>query len=397
MQIGFLLSTILATYNEQELHEIRYKGKEDLKLIGLENAIVKDDGIKMRISADKGSMINFKNKNTSDEWSFEFTFDNPRFKYPEFGGIYMWYTDERIKPGHLIGIDGKFTGIMAGLEFLGKGLQIVIGSNEEKNKRVEYTEDFILHRDTVNPSRFKDVENFRLKVISTEKNFKIEVYDGDRIVYDNLRFLDTPILGSRKSGKYFGITTYYHKASSNKNFFIKNVVTHSRSESHEYDPYKIEADDIKDDPRLEDEIDLSSKEIQHLISNVEHMMAYLRNILGKPGGSTVYQSTLDAKTAVIGQQSHIREMLKQMDNLNNLIKLNGTQILGSKIGEMEIELKNLKRTLFETQHMIGELGVKSNKMSNNILLVICVAFILSFVFYSLSRKDNSAQVAKKTI
>ena len=47
-----------------------------------------------------------------------------------------------------------------------------------------------------------------LKVISTSKNFKVEIYDKDqKLIYDRVRYTSMTEIGTRLSGKYFGITT----------------------------------------------------------------------------------------------------------------------------------------------------------------------------------------------
>lgn len=390
-----LILTISASYTlESPIENIKFLSGEDLTNLGLENAIVQDQSIKMRASADKGSLISFKEKNQSDEWSFEFKFDDLKLKYPEFSGIYLWYTDERINPGTIAGTDGKFTGIMAGIEFLGKGLQIIIGGNQE-NRPMENIDDIVLHKDTINPARFKDVEEYRVKIISTSKNFKIEIYEKDKLIYDNLRFLETPILGDRTKGKYFGITTYYQKVSSYKAFTIKDIQAYSRVEKEGYDPLKIHAADFEDEPRLGHDIDYNSKEVQHMISNVEHMMAYLKSILGRPGGSTVYQSAYDAKISSFETQKQLIKVQSDLNELKTTLKQAGTQILGTKIGDVEMEMRNVKRIMFETQNILHDLrdGLKSN--NNSVLFIFGCIFVFGFVLYVLTRKDK--MLDKKTL
>merc|ERR1711917_106422 len=107
-----------------------------------------------------------------------------------------------------------------------------------------------------------------------------------------------------------------------------------------------------------DQIDPTSSEVQHLISNVEHMMTYLKTILGRPGGSTVYENTSDAKNAVISQHKILNGVLDEIRSVKSAVKKTGTEILGAKVGEMEKELRTIKRTLYETQHMISELGTR---------------------------------------
>lgn len=372
---------------EEPITRIKFKSKDDLTNLGLENAIIQDGNIKMRASTDLGSLISFKERNKADEWSIEFKFDDPNLKYPEFAGIYLWYTDQRIKSGKMAGIDGNFTGLMAGIEFLGKGLQLIIGGNLEE-RTVENAEEIIYHKDRIAPVRFKDVSEFRIKIISTKKNLKIEIYEKDKLLYDYLRFLDTSILGDRGKGKYFGITTIYQKTSSYKAFVLKDIQAFSRIEHSDYDPLKFEAEDVKEEPRLGHDIDYSSKEVQHLISNVEHMMAYLKIILGKPGGSTVYQSAYDAKIATFESQKMLKNLKTDINTLEAHLKHSGTQILGTKIGDVEMEIRNLKRVVYETQNTLQDLrdGLKSN--NSHLILILCIVSVFAFVLYMLMKRDK---------
>lgn len=390
MKILYLVTLIInikATFDEEAIQTLRFTSNNDLANIGLENAIVQDGAIKMRASADRGSLIAFKEKNEADEWSMEFKFDDLKLKYPEFAGIYMWYTDERLSSGNVAGTDGNFKGIMTGIEFLGKGVQILIGGNQE-NKKMKDLDEITLHKDTINPARFKDVEEFRIKIISTKKNYKIEIYEKDRLVYDNLRFLETPVLGDRGKGKYFSITTNYQKVSSYKAFKVKDIMAQKRTEKDEYDPLKFEAEEYKDEPRLGHDIDFNSKEVQHMISNVEHMMAYLKSILGQPGGSTVYQSAYDAKIASFESQKMLMKLQTELEDLKSKIKQSGTQILGSKIGDVEMELRNVKRVMFETQNTLNELKDSLRSNHSSVLLVLFLIFVCAFVVYMFTRRER---------
>lgn len=379
---------------EEPIDLIKFRSNDDLTNLGLENAIVQDGNIKMRASTDFGSLISFKEKNEADEWSIEFKFDDLNLKYPEFAGIYLWYTDQRIKSGNIAGTDGNFTGIMTGIEFLGKGMQLLIGGHLEKNK-IERFDEIVYHKDTVAPIRFKDVSEFRVKVISTNKNLKIEIYEKDKLLYDYLRFLDTSILGDRGGGKYFGITTLYQKTSSYKAFVLKDIQAYCRKEQADYDPLKFEAEEVKDEPRHGYDIDYNSKEVQHMISNVEHMMSYLKLILGKPGGSTVYQSAYDAKIASFESQKMLKVLEKHFHTLEAHVKHSGTQILGTKIGDVEMEIRNLKRVIYETQNTLHDLKDSLKSNNNHLILILCIVAVFAFVFYILTRKDNHTQ--KKTI
>lgn len=384
-----LFAAIQGFYNEEPITQLQFKDKSDLVNLRLENVVVNDEGMKMRGSTDRGSLIVFKDKNNdADEWSFEFSFNHLDLKYPESAGIYLWYTDEEIKSGNVAGINGEMKGIMTGLEFLGHGLQIVIGANN-KNEKMETLDDLLLHRDTINPRRFKDVNEFRFKVISTNKNYKVEIYENDKLLYDNLRFLETPVLGDRGRNKYFGITTKYRKVSSSKTFLIKNIQAYKRTETDEYDPMKFEAVDFKDEPRLGHEIDHTSNEVQHLISNVEHMMAYLKAVLGKPGGSTVYQSAYDAKFSAFETMGLVKKMRKEIDEVKKGLKESGTQIIGSKIGDLELEMRNLKRVLFDTQNTLSQVNRNMKSNHNSVIVVILMIAVVVFIVFIYTRKASS--------
>jgi len=257
-----------------------------------------------------GSVVNFKQKNIAhDEWSFEITVQEPELAYPEFAGIYLWYTDEQIKHGPYKGAEGKFSGTMAGLEFLGKSWDIVVATNhgvhDYHGLRSEDTEI----KDSPDPGIMKGQKEITFKVIATSKNFKIEIYGHNgNLLYDKVRYTEMSEIGARLSGKFFGISTEYHSVGGAKSIVLKGVKFSSREESEEYDPKRSNVEVPEYKPRVSHEVEHPNEEIQHTIAVIEHLTKYLRVVLGEPQSKPVADNVVYLKKTLNFQSAHILEV-----------------------------------------------------------------------------------------
>lgn len=287
----------------------------------LYNGIKKSTGWHLRNGAS-GSVVNFVNKNKEqDEWSFEMQIEVPKTLHPEFAGIYLWYTDSPITHGVYKGAQGKFSGVMAGIEFLGKAVDIVVSVNHGEEDYSKYkTEDTEL-KDSPDPNIFRGHKEIILKVISTSKNFKIEIYGEDHnLIYDRVRYSAMTEIGTRLSGKYFGITTEYHEAKTSSAIVVKSVHMSSREEGESYDPGYMHSEIPEIKPRLPHQINAGSEEIQHTISFIEHLSKYLRVVLGEPLAKPVTQNLLYLKKMINFQSAHILEIRDALKALATISK-----------------------------------------------------------------------------
>lgn len=287
----------------------------------MSNGIKKDNAWQLKNGAS-GSVVNFVTKNTDvDEWSVELDIQEPELKYPAFAGIYLWYTDAPVTHGSYKGAQGKFSGIVAGLEFLGKTVDIVIsvnhGDEDYSALRPEETE----LKDSPDPFIFRNHKRLTLKVISTSKNFKVEVYgEKKELLYDRVRYTAMSEIGTRLSGKYFSISTEYHHAPSDKSITLTGARFSRREESGEYDPSKYHAHIPDFHPRPAKDVTLAPEEIQHSISSIEHLVKYLRVVLGEPQTKPVAENVVYLKKTLNFQSAHIVELREILQALTEVGK-----------------------------------------------------------------------------
>ncbi|KAG0438428.1 hypothetical protein DMUE_3094 [Dictyocoela muelleri] len=353
-----------------------------MELIGTKKT---NKGLELRVG-DKSGIIRFNNRNPNKNWSFEFSFNDIDLEYPSRAGIYMWYTKDPVVAGDYLGINGKINGFMAGIEFFGKRVQLLIGANDGTHDLSDI-EDIVVMRDSVHPERFRNIQNFRVKVISTEKNFKMEVYDGEKMVYDYLRFTKTSALGDRSEGKLFSISADYGKhVPFEKRFIVNNIKLYKRIEGDDYDVDEVKAPGVSITPRYHDEILYPNKEIQHLIANLEHFMTYMESVLGRPMGSSVIQNSYD--TAVLANKQvkkvgEIETAMKDMKNqIQRMVKLNEN----NRMNDIDQEILSLQRSLFEIKTMVKHFETSINSKIKNSCLMLGLLIILLSCFQFLNYK-----------
>lgn len=337
-------------YTERQLHTISMTDES----ARLYNGIKQHDHWTLR-NGKSGSIVNLLKKNEDhDEWSFETAFKLPSLKYPEFAGIYFWYTDEQVKHGGFKGANGQFSGVMAGLEFMGKSVDIVVSINHGE---MDYTglrsEDTEL-KDSPDPAIFKGHDELMLKVISTSKNFKVEIYDKDqKLIYDRVRYTSMTEIGTRLSGKFFGITTDYSDLKTDSAFQLKSLGLFEREETEHYSPeeYHTEVPDIS--PRLHHEVTHPDEEIQHTISGIEHLTKYLRVVLGEPQIKPIADNVVYMKKTMNFQSAHILEL---RDALKSVVSVGKKHAMDEEIHRQEVHylLKDIHSRLTKTGKVLHE-------------------------------------------
>ncbi|KAI5189593.1 hypothetical protein NECID01_0616 [Nematocida sp. AWRm77] len=287
----------------------------------LYNGIKKEHGWVLKNGA-AGSIVNFKNKNAShDEWSFEMDISIPNLTYPEFAGVYFWYTDDPIEQGEYKGANGRFRGLMTGIELLGQSLDIVVAANHGQHDYAGLGGDKTEMKDSPHPEIFKNQKNLVLKVISTSKNFKIEVYgENNTLLYDKFRYVSQEDLPNRVSGKFFGISTEYHEVGGSKSITLNNAKFNAREEDSTYkaDISHTHMPDVI--PRALHEIEPSSSEIQHTIATIEHMIKYIRIVLGEPQAKPMAETMVYMKKMINFQSAHVAELKELLLSLLEIKK-----------------------------------------------------------------------------
>lgn len=335
-----------------------------------------NDAIELRSAADGGSLITFAQPNPADEWSFEFTINKINLKFPEKAGIYLWYTDNHLEDGLFNGSMGNFTGMMAGLEFLGHNVSIVLTSNDGSYDFEELEDyDVSVMRDSINPERFRNVDEITFKLIATKKNFKIELYSGSKLLYDSLRYITYEDLGDLGKNKHFSITTTYEKVPLHKHFILKSAKSYSRKEDDTYDPYKINAPEPNDEPRFFTHVDHPNKEVQHMISSLEHLTKYLKSFIGKPSGIQIFKGLHDVHYEIERLGIRLEEIIKEINDKNSKPSDNVKTMEDKFIG-LERKMRYLQDSLAEIETFMKNFD---NKHSTRSIFLIGFMGIAIFV------------------
>lgn len=373
-----LLLSILAKVEFKEIstRDIEYEGSTDVKNMGFENAYASDEGITLRASSEKGSIVHFENKNPYDEWSFSFTINELNLSPGEVAGVYMWYTNDRIESGSFKGADPKFAGMVAGIEFSGKAVDLIVTSNEG-DTNMHALEDISVLRDSINQERLKNVRDVTVKIINTFQNFKIELYNGENLLYDNLRFRDASALGDRSKGKYFSISSYYDKVPLEKKFILKKAQLYKREEYEHYEPLIAKSKKPEDKARLFDEVNHSDKNTRHLISNLEHYIDYIKTMLGGPAGQSVASAAHETKEEVEKIKENLNKVTKTLNDGHHDDYTDAIENISTRVSDSELKLKGMQTGITDITKKINELKEISQKRFRVIVFgIIAVSAIV---------------------
>lgn len=378
--ILILLSLIFCSlkFEETPSETIRYAPQIKNELVGTQGGQALENGIKLRKSKDKGGIIYFMKDNEFSEWSFSYTIADFDLHFPEKGGVYLWYTSHDIDMGDYRGGDGQFNGIMAGIEFTGMYPELVFSYNNGTDYSGK--EESTLYRDSFDPLRIKNVKELTIKVICTKKNFKVELYDNDKLLYDSFRFADGDTHFALNHDYRFSITSHYYNTSAERSFKLIKAQLFNRIEHKDYDADKVHAENIEKIVQAPDDILHPDKEMRHFIARFQHFENYLKSVLG------------DTETPVI--KTYSNKILETLNMLKDLIKqnneLNNTSIINKKINGVDETVIKIQKDIIEIKHILKELDetkiIDTPYLSYIISFMGCSSLILLlYKEYKLSR------------
>lgn len=375
--------------------QVTYHPRGKNETVGVKGTHVEEDGLLLRRHTDEGGLVVFLTPNKYDEWSFSYTFANAPLRFPHIGGVYLWYTSDIQDQGVYRGGHEVFKGVMVGLEFRGSQPEIVMAINDGKTSFVG-SEDATLYRDTINPERLKGVQDITMKVISTHKNFKIELYDGDRLVYDSFRYYRREDLGTTTSGGYFNITSFYDRAPSDSVYKLKEAQLFERIETDEYKVHSVHAPPVSKAPRTADSVMHDDEEVRHLISKVEYLNEYLHLVVGEP-----HNSSFDKVTYVLSDQ--LKSSTKKLDEVVGMLKSRNTSgmdvrlmALSEKINDADIKLQKIQKAFAELEHMISSFKNDHSRSSNTLAYIILGIGVVGFGFVAL-KEYNALKIRQKSL
>ena len=328
--------------------------------IGLQNVIVKKEKLILRSTIDDSSMIRWELPVPVDNWSFTFDFNELNLESREAAGLYLFYTQDKPTIGNFKGGTSKYHGFMAGIEFVGKAVELTYA----KNNGQDYTnvDEYVTKVDSLNPNRFVDVNSLKLKVINTKNNFKVEIYDGDRLLYDNFRFFTEEDLKNSKKGHYISLFAEYKHVSSGKAFELKSATLNKREETSQYSTSNVRMEKLNHEIKSKNEVLHPNVEVNELIFKINAISHYTKSMLGDLPETAISNAEKELSKEIeslsikldklMGLKSSKKQETNFMSNLNVLdLKLKGLEKLMTEVdflAEHVKETQNRKFSVFET-------------------------------------------------
>jgi hypothetical protein len=340
------------------------------------DVIDEGDGLLLRSYTDEGSIIKFLDTNPYDQWSFTFTIESVPLRYPHVGGVYLWYTFGPNDKGKYRGGRERFKGVMVGIEFTGSQPDLVLAFNDGSVSLLD-TETMTLMRDSLNPDRLRGIKDIMVKVISTNKNFKLEVYSGEKILYDRFRYFNRSNLGDRGAGGYFSITSFYDKVPSEKAYKLKGAQLNERIENEEYKVSEVHTPVLPLSPRPAEDIAHENEEIRHLVAKFEFLNEYLNLVLGHPHDSSFDKVVTILSNAFKAQEQKVGEiigMLKEKNSGNVNARL---LAINERMNSIDLKLQRIQKSMSEADHIIKSIGRGQSRYANLLNYVVIVVGVAS--------------------
>jgi len=375
---------------ESKAEDIFYKPEIYNDHIDLINVVVKPDKLVMRSSIDEGAMMRWDVPNKADDWSFEIDFNEPNLNAAEFARLYIFYTKEKPLLGGFKGGNTTFHGFAAGIEFQGKRVELGYALN--KGNDFFNMDDFVTKMDSLNPRRFQELKNLKFKVICTSKNFKMEVYSGETIIYDNFRFFTAEDLENRKKGHYIGIFADYKDVSSGKAFEITHAQLYRREETSDYKLTKSYMDPVIGIIRNKEQILHPNEDIKTFIFKMHKLAESAKIILGELPESSIKNSEIEILKEVEGLTDQIKR-LKEIGRIRN----SRSSSEGIHSNDIDNKIKRLYKNITDFEFSIESIAESNGRKYNmlEMLSIVLGVFTMSFMIYRetveymQSRKENN--------
>lgn len=332
--------------------------------IGIQNVIVKPEKLLLRATIDEDAMLRWEIPNKAEEWSFSFTFNELNLSSMEVAGIFLFYTDEKPFVGSFKGGPAKYHGFAVGLEFVGKGVELVYALNNGQ----DYTnmEEQVPIIDSPNPARFLNVETLTMKVISTKKNFKVEIYDGDNLIYDTFRFFTKEYLDAGKAGKYFSLFAQYKNVASGKAFEIQSAQLYQREESHQYSTNAVNTRKIQPSIKERNEILHPNVDVQDMILRMNAITSFIKVMIGELPETAITKA----------EKELVKEVDIVFDRLGKFRNTNSPHLqpeaIGKKINQLDTNFKSLYKKVDEISFILDSIH-EGGKGKRNMLEYIVIA------------------------
>ncbi|WUR04995.1 L-type lectin-like domain-containing protein [Vairimorpha necatrix] len=354
--IHLLSPSICSSYTETPSSSIKYIPNSSNDLVGVKGLKSSPDGLILRRSLDQGGIVYFLADNKYPEWSFSYTITDLNLHFPEEGGVYLWYTQDDQDFGDFRGGHNIFHGMMAGIEFKGLSPELVFAFNSGEDLK----DTTSLYRDSFSPDRLKNVKDLTIKVIVTRNNFKIELYNDTKLIYDHMRIVSVQPHKLLGIDKRFSITSYYKYTSSEKAFKLIKAQLYSRQEHDDYDSDKINSESIK--IPTPDEILHSDKEMRHFIANFQYFQEYIKSVLGDTDNPSIKYFS--------------NKILEKVEGINKKLSEGISQHISERVNDMDIRLQSIQKNMTDLIHKFEQ---KEEKTSHVWIYLVLGSILLSIL------------------
>lgn len=311
--------------------------------IGVQNVIVKPEKLILRSTIDESSMIRWEKRNSHDNWSFIFDFNELNLEAREIASLFLFYTKEKPVIGAFKGGPSKFHGFSVGLEFTGKSIELIYSNNED----IEYKniDKYVTTNDSINPQRFLGVEKLKFKVICTDKNFKVELYENNELLYDNFRYFTKDHLQFAKGGGYISIFADYKHVSSGKAFELTSAQLYQRDESADYSTTKVNMKKLTPELKSKSTIKHPNIDIQDLIFKINAVITYTKAMIGELPETSI----IKAEKELLKETEQISEKIGRIKGHN--AKKHYRNNLDNKVNQLDLKMKLILKNMGEIEYL----------------------------------------------
>ena len=286
-------------------------------------------------------------------------------------GMYFWYTDVKLDKGSFKGGNPTFSGFIIGLEFSQEKADIAFSFNYG----MDFSKIDPMKYDHINPLLIYHLDQFKIKIIHTEKNLKVELYDeNNALLSDSFRIHGPMIMNKETHKKHFGITTVYENVPNDIHLDLKNLKISTREETEKYDHRDLHTEHNQY-PRTK-----ADDEIRGAIADVNHFLNYLTVVLGTSKDNAIVQMAIEVKRKSRLMRETLDSMLVLAKESSqgdvNAIELDKV----SKVNEFEHSLDEVLSKVEAYKLKLKEIDDKNKQVSSratNIVLMIGMGFLIA--------------------
>lgn len=339
------------------------------------NVVKSDNGIVLRSEKGNGSLININQELIGDSWSIEFTMKNLPLRDLEQAGLYLWYNDKPVEQGSYKGGPAIFNGFVTGIELSKDRADIVFAFNYG----LDFTQKELqtMRYDHINPALIDHLDEFRIKVIHTERNFKIELYDtAGNLLSDTFRIHEPLVMNKGQEKKHFALTTVYKHCASDVFLELENLKILSREESEHYDIRAMQTE-YNLYPRSR-----SDNELRRSVADAEHLLSYLTIVLGVGEHSTILEM-------VLGIKGRLRTLSEALDTASGSGRPGKVHLDGMRMNELETRAEDVNKQLegvIERLKKAREVSRSKAGDGMRFALVLGIAFLVGSILRVVGEK-----------